>query len=137
MRQIIYQSVATTRDASEEAPEILRGARPFNGLNGVTGLLCASDGKFLQVLEGPDESVDIAMARILKDPRHHRIEILVNEEIEERAFGDWTMAYRDQGHPADLLEDRLRAMIRHAPPAIADRFRQFLTGDRRPPDTTG
>ena len=127
MRQVIYESVATGRSAAADAPAILRGARPFNGLNGVTGLLCASNGKFLQVLEGPEESIDAAMERIEADPRHHDIEILADESVERRAFADWAMAYRDEGHPAGLLDERLRLMVAHAPPVIGDRFRQFLT----------
>ena len=126
MRQIIYESVATTGSATDEAHDILRGARPFNGLNGVTGLLCASDGRFLQVLEGPDESLDVAMERIRADPRHQDIAILSNGPIAERAFGDWTMAYRDHGASTAMLDDRLRILVRHAPPPIAERFRQFV-----------
>ena len=76
VRQIIYESVATDPPAADTAPAILRGARPFNGLNGVTGLLCAANDRYLQVLEGPEESVELAMERIVADSRHHEIEIL-------------------------------------------------------------
>ncbi len=126
MRQIIYESVATHRSAEDVAPDILRFARPENGMNGITGLLLAANGRFLQVLEGPEESVSLTMDRIREDPRHHDIAILVDEPIEARAFADWAMAYRDQGHPADLLDDRLRLMVSGVPPEIGDRFRHFL-----------
>lgn len=126
MRQIIYESQSTGARASHDAPGILNGARPFNGLNGVTGLLCAADDRFLQLLEGPDESLDVAMSRILKDPRHRDIQVLSDQPITERVFADWSMAYRDEGHPADLLGERLRLMLRHTPAPIADRFRQFV-----------
>lgn len=126
MRQVIYESVATDPPATDTAPAILRGARPFNGLNGVTGLLCAANDRFLQVLEGPEESVELALERIAADPRHHRIEILSDQAIESRAFSDWSMAYRDAGHPATLLEERTRQLVASAPAPIRDRFRRFI-----------
>lgn len=126
MRQVIYESVAIESSAAEMAPDILRGARPFNGLNGVTGLLCAVNGRFLQVLEGPDESVGLALERIHADERHHRIEILTDRSIEARVFADWSMAYRDRGHPAGLLDERMRMLVADTPREIGDRFRQFV-----------
>lgn len=126
MRQIIYVSVSTGDSAARDAATILRGARPFNGLNGVTGLLCAADGKFLQVLEGPEDSLDIAMARIRADPRHHRIEVLADAPTESRVFADWAMAYRDEGHPAALLKERVRLLVANAPAPIRERFRAFI-----------
>ena len=126
MRQIIYESMSTTPFADRAASDILRGARPFNGMNGVTGLLCAADSRFLQVLEGPEESLDVAMDRIRADPRHHTIRVLADRPIEARAFGDWAMAYRDEGHPAGLLDERLGILIAGAPREIGERFRAFL-----------
>ena len=126
MRQIIYESTSTESSAEAIAPDILRRARPENGLNGVTGLLLAARDRFLQVLEGPEESVGLTMDRIKRDGRHHDIAVLADRPIEVRAFADWAMAYRDEGHPADLLHDRLRLMVAGAPPEIGDRFRRFL-----------
>lgn len=128
MRQVIYESVATNPPAAETSGDILRGARPFNGMNGITGLLLAANDRYMQVLEGPDESVSAAMERIVADPRHHRIEVLADGPIAQRAFADWAMAYRDAGHPADLLEERLRVLVRNAPADIRDRFRAFSRG---------
>lgn len=126
MRQIIYESTSIGSSAAAVAPDILRFARPENGLNGVTGLLLAASNRFLQVLEGPEESVGWTMDRIRSDPRHRDIAILADAPIEARAFGDWAMAYRDAGHPADLLDDRLRLLVAGAPTEIGDRFRRFL-----------
>ena len=126
MRQIIYESVSTEPSAEQIAPHILRFARPENGMNGITGLLLAANDRFLQVIEGPEESVSLTMDRIREDPRHHDIAILADRPIEARAFADWAMAYRDEGHPADLLDDRLRLMVAGAPPEIGERFRRFL-----------
>lgn len=126
MRRVIYESLATKPGATEIAPEILRGARPFNGLNGVTGLLCATRDRFLQVLEGPEDSVGLALERIRADDRHHDMKIVSDQPITQRAFGDWAMAYRDDGHPADLLAERLQMMVARAPQDIGERFKAFL-----------
>ncbi len=125
MRQIIYASEAREQSATALAPAILRQSRVQNGMDGITGLLCACDNRFLQVLEGPKESVALAWARIQADPRHHRIEILEDQAIAERGFADWTMAYRDVGQPEDILDERLRRLFTRVPAAIADRFRAF------------
>ncbi len=108
------------------AAEILRGARPFNGLNGVTGLLCAATNRFLQLLEGPTESVELAMNRIRADARHHRIETLADGSVEARAFSDWAMGYRDQGDPVGLLDEQMRVLVAETPRHIGDRFKQFV-----------
>lgn len=126
MRQVIYESVATDPPANDTARAILRGAQPFNGLNGITGLLCAAGDRFFQVLEGPSESVEAAMERITTDPRHHHIQVLHDAPVEARAFGDWSMAYRDKGHPAALLDERMRQLASRAPTEIGDRLRRFI-----------
>ncbi len=125
MRQIIYASESCDHPAAELAPAILRQSRVHNGIDGLTGLLCARDDRFMQVLEGPKESVALAWARITADPRHHRIEVLEDRAITERGFADWTMAYRDAGQPQDILDDRLRRLLSRVGGDIADRFRSF------------
>ena len=127
MRQVIYASSSVGASATELAPAILRQSRVQNGIDGITGLLCARDDRFLQVLEGPEESVSLALNRILADPRHHRIELLSDRVADERDFGDWAMAYRDRREPTDILEERLRVLLRDVPREITDRFREFVS----------
>ena len=125
MRQIIYASVSCDRPAAELAPAILRQSRVHNGIDGITGLLCAREDRFMQVLEGPRESVALTLERILADPRHHRIELLTDRAMEARDFGDWTMAYRDRGQGEETLDERLRVLLAGVPTEVADRFRTF------------
>ena len=125
MRQIIYASETRDGSAAELAPAILRQSRVQNGIDGITGLLCANGSRFLQVLEGPKESVALAWERITADPRHHRIEVLGDAPLEARAFGDWAMAYRDRGQPGDLLDERLNLLLAGVPDDVANRFREF------------
>ena len=126
MRQIIYASQSIGERAIDLAPAILRQSRTHNGIDGITGLLCAREDRFLQVLEGPRESVELTLGRIMADPRHHAIEVLSDRPVETRDFGDWSMAWRERGQPGDMLEERLRVLLAGVPENVADRFRGFV-----------
>ena len=125
MRQIIYASEACAESADELAPAILRQSRVNNGIDGISGLLCARETRFLQLLEGPTESVTATLARIMVDPRHHRIELISDREVEARDFGDWTMAYRDRSQSEAMLDERLRLLLAGVPDTVAEQFRAF------------
>ncbi|WP_419808513.1 BLUF domain-containing protein [Sphingomonas sp.] len=126
MRQIIYASTANATSAANLAPEILRGARAINGISGITGLLCATGDRFMQLLEGPEDSVASAMERIAADSRHRDIDVMIDRDIAGRAFGDWSMAYREKGLPAEALAERIAVSLVDASPEIAERFRAFI-----------
>lgn len=125
MRQIIYASRTHGQVAAGLASAILRQSRVHNGMDGITGLLCARGDEFMQVLEGPKESVALTLARIMADPRHHSIELLGDRPVEERDFGDWTMAYRDVDQTQDQVDERLGILLAGIPDEVADRFRAF------------
>lgn len=78
--------------------DMLRQARLRNDALGVTGLLVAKGGRFMQVLEGPEWSVDDRYTAIQRDPRHRDVQSLAREEIDERRFEAWAMAF---GNPSD------------------------------------
>ncbi|MGL4243549.1 MAG: BLUF domain-containing protein [Beijerinckiaceae bacterium] len=73
-----------------------------NFTNGVTGCLTNTARHFVQLLEGPAESVDETFLRIRRDDRHTDVEILLTRPIRNRAFADWCMAECDLS-TADLL----------------------------------
>ena len=68
------------------------GAEQRNAQLGITGLLCHQDGQFVQLLEGPQSSVDLVMEKIVIDSRHSDIEIIQRRDLPEREFADWAMA---------------------------------------------
>ncbi|OII15357.1 hypothetical protein BIU96_09020 [Curtobacterium sp. MCBA15_008] len=74
--------------------ELLREARLRNEALGVSGILLAKDGRFMQLLEGPAFSVDDRFQVIAKDRRHGEVKSLIREDIERRRFDGWSMAYR-------------------------------------------
>jgi len=89
-----YSSMATVPFSDEELDGLLAVSRTSNAARGLTGMLLYHDGRFMQVLEGPEDAVRSALVRIAADPRHSGVWTLSSETIEERAFPGWTMGYR-------------------------------------------
>lgn len=88
---ILYVSrrLATPSDIAA----IVQVSRSRNASLDVSGALVASREWFAQILEGPGDSIDALMASISCDQRHSDLDILVYEDIEERRFRDWSLAY--------------------------------------------
>jgi hypothetical protein len=91
----VYVSSATKPLGEHEILEILRVARLNNEKLDITGMLLYRDGNFLQVLEGPAPAVDLMVAKIKRDLRHHGVILMSRKKIEERQFADWRMAFRN------------------------------------------
>ncbi len=128
MRQIIYCSITTAANGSAPGaiPDIVRQAAPRNGLEGVTGLLYAEGDAFLQAIEGPDDSIADLLDRLERDDRHRDLRVLVDREIAQREFGDWTMVYRDRREQVDAFDDRLRVLLAGVSRETADYFRALV-----------
>ncbi|WP_260235821.1 BLUF domain-containing protein [Curtobacterium sp. ZW137] len=107
----MYMSAATVPFNSSDLDEVLRTARHRNAEAGLSGLLIFKDGRFMQLLEGPREAVLERYARIVDDPRHTDVGLLVEENIHTRRFADWSMAFH-----------------READGALPEGFSTFLTG---------
>ncbi len=89
--RLMYASRATAALTDADLAPILRTSREHNPAEGITGLLCYSDGIFVQVLEGGRNAVNARYRRIVEDPRHRDVILLGYEEIAEREFPGWTM----------------------------------------------
>lgn len=87
----LYASRAVEPMAANTLERILEKSRKNNTPRGITGLLCYSNGIFVQVLEGGREPVSNLVGTIFTDSRHKAIQLLLVEEIAERHFGSWTM----------------------------------------------
>ncbi len=93
MYQLVYVSTATTRFDSEQLASLLEVARRNNSAAGVSGMLLHHEGNFFQVLEGHEDAVQGVFRRVEQDPRHEAVTVIHEEEVDERAFGDWSMAW--------------------------------------------
>ena len=79
--------------------EKLHYARAFNKIDNITGILMHRRGAFLQVLEGNSEDVGNLLSRILSDPSHNKIKIILDASIDRRIFANGTMGCADFDKP--------------------------------------
>ncbi|MCY7314673.1 MAG: BLUF domain-containing protein [Rubrivivax sp.] len=89
--RLMYASRAVPTVDQDQLLAIVRKSKANNPGVGVTGVLCFSQGLFLQMLEGGRGPVNALYNRIAADPRHTQVELLAYEEITERRFAGWSM----------------------------------------------
>lgn len=112
--QILYRSQATAQLSNSQLLELLQRARRANAEQQITGLLLYSEGQFVQLLEGPPAAVKNLYARIARDPRHNRVELVREALVPARQFAEWSM---DFGF-ADAVEvEQVLAAIQQQLPA--------------------
>jgi hypothetical protein len=107
--------------------QILHASYKNNSVNQVTGMLLYKSGNFMQVLEGPEESVLSTFEKIQSDSRHKEIIVISQEEIEERQFADWKMAFVNMDDDlvqkeeafSDFLKDDLTSDVYRQNPKMA------------------
>jgi hypothetical protein len=90
--RLLYVSRSVGPQTTTMTTSILAAAQINNGHQGITGVLCQGQGFFFQVLEGQRSRVNALFHRIAADTRHKDVEMLHYEEINERRFGQWSMA---------------------------------------------
>ncbi len=90
---VTYLSTATRPFTNAELAELLATSRRRNAARGVTGILLYKDGSFAQVLEGPAQVVDALYDKIRRDRRHRAVTPILRRRIDERLFGDCSMAF--------------------------------------------
>jgi len=104
--RLMYASRAVESVDPDDLAAILKKSKANNPPIGVTGVLCFSDGIFLQVLEGGRSPVSALYNKIASDPRHHDVVLLSYEEVSERSFAGWSMGQVNLSrlNPALLLK---------------------------------
>ena len=94
IRQVVYLSSARAGTGDAEIAAILDAARAANGRNGLTGMLAAGGGVYLQVVEGPAEAVESLLTRLRADARHENLRVLQDGEAATRNFPGRLMGFR-------------------------------------------
>ena len=90
LKRVIYVSEKTdTSDAS--LAQIIDSSTKNNPETGVTGCLLSGSNSFLQLLEGPRQTIDRLYVTINADSRHKNVVMLTDEDIDERLFSSWSM----------------------------------------------
>lgn len=91
---IVYVSSAARPVNEADLVHLIERARARNKRCEVTGLLLFDAGNFMQYIEGPRSGLSEVFERIKRDPLHTGLIELCHEQINRRAFGEWTMAAR-------------------------------------------
>lgn len=126
IRELVYQSRASSDIGPEEIEKILAVSRRNNRRAGLSGLLVYHEGDFLQVLEGPPEDVERVFAVIRNDPRHYRVNVIVDHAVRRRSFGNWEMAFGEADHQIDDGEGMSQFLKGAELPPAAGRYIQMI-----------
>lgn len=114
--------------SAEDLNSIRSIAKSNNVPMDVTGCLLYNDGWFLQVLEGPVDTLSRLYQKIEKDPRHKNSRILYNEPAKFRTFPKSSMnitnlderqADKYYGLVEVIETAKVDGKIRGASPAVA------------------
>lgn len=90
---ISYRSRAVAPFSELQLAELLESARKHNQANDLTGLLVYDEGRFFQWIEGHPDKLAKVWDSIQRDPRHTDIQIMGNQRVPLRFFGDWDMRF--------------------------------------------
>ena len=105
MVRLLYVSHLAKDCGPDDLAKILEVSRKNNQKTGVTGALCYSANGFLQCIEGPPEAVNDLYRHIARDDRHVDVTLLDYSDVNDRAFGKWSMAYiREDEIDGSILE---------------------------------
>ena len=104
--RLVYASrfAGAERDFDEALRSIIVKSIQNNRMVDITGYLIAGQGRFLQLLEGPEESVRATYHRIGQDARHGGFARISEGPTNRRLFRDWNMGQHRVG-----AEDRVLA----------------------------
>ena len=90
MLQLVYASRPFGFDAAILSA-ILVHARRFNAEHDLNGALICRNDLYLQLLEGPDDAINLVYEKIRADDRHLDVKELVRRPIAHRMFPEWAM----------------------------------------------
>jgi hypothetical protein len=89
LMRLLYVSIAAPALDAGDLDAIAARSAERNRTAGLTGLLLHEGDRFFAVLEGPRRRLFARMERIITDPRHAGVQILVEASAAERRFANW------------------------------------------------
>jgi len=104
---LIYSSTSKADISESFIDDLLITSRNLNRRNNITGVLILRQNFFLQLLEGPEESVRECYERIKKDTRHYNVTIRGEAFTEYRNVPNWSMGLINVGTNANSTENIL------------------------------
>jgi hypothetical protein len=91
LASLAYRSRARKPQSARELEVLVQSAQARNRERSITGQLIYEDQRFFQWIEGPGDQLQGLWESIKRDPRHTDIEVLGNQQIPARFFGDWNL----------------------------------------------
>lgn len=110
LRRAIYFSTAQRSFTPQQLLGLCASFAAFNARVDITGVLLYVGHRFLQVLEGEAGAVDRLLQRIAGDTRHRDMEIVLDERVETRVFGQWSMGCINADERYELSSSQLLGM---------------------------
>ena len=109
MIRLLYHSVSALHSSHEvdEVASIVKKSIAGNAEVGVTGALLYTGSHFAQALEGDGERIEQLLRSILADPRHSQVTVVHRDQVAERRFASWHMAYRGPATYVDRVVKEL------------------------------
>ena len=126
MRQLTYISSVPLPAAPTLFADIERVSLRNNSRAGLSGLLLFDGVRFLQVIEGQPDIVDMTFRRIAADPRHRAIVMLKDAEVERASFGGWAMLCRRAGDIRNPLPSLITPFLAQADRSTRAQFESFV-----------
>lgn len=140
--RLAYRSVASIQIPQEDWDSVVEQVVAFsarlNASVGISGALIASNGMFVQVLEGPLGALEATFERICRDLRHERVILMEFAAQEDRLFEDWSMVRIDNvGEVVDVCSllgiDETSRLHACTASALLSLMRNLLLSRRGPP----
>ena len=103
IKQVVYVSHSTNPILThKELQEIVMTCRIHNSQDDITGLLLYKEGGIAQLIEGPENALDVTMERIRNDRRHGGIIVVLSRYVDERSFCNWNIAFRNLEYTVEM-----------------------------------
>lgn len=109
-RHIAYVSLSLNPLTPELLSNILQVSQSNNRRDKITGILMFHDMLFFQVLEGEHSVVERCYVRIVQDPRHTNVSLMLDSAAQNRTFPDWAMAYAGPDEVGQYTQNSIKSL---------------------------
>lgn len=105
---LIYMSTAADCVDTAMLQQIASVNTRNNTASGITGALLFHRRQFIQVLEGPRDTVSHCLQRIMRDERHHDVQLMRCDVVQERQFWEWSNRLLQ---PTPAVQDKVEELF--------------------------
>lgn len=110
LTRAVFISTATAPLSEADLQGLAQWASARNQARKITGVLCYNGGDFLQLLEGPEESVAGLLESIARDPRHTWMQVLLHAPANRRLYSAWCLTRYNLDSDASSSRPDFRAI---------------------------